>query len=61
VEPTNAWRYGFVLSYPRNRFATVCYDHQPWRYRYLGRAVTRQVHDSGLTLREPLWLNGSGG
>ncbi len=57
----NAWRYGFVMSYPRNSFSKVCYDYEPWHFRYLGRPLARQVHDSGLTLREWLWLIGSGG
>ncbi len=56
----NAWRYGFVLSYPRNRFATVCYEYEPWHYRYLGRPMAAEVRASGLTLREWLWLKGSG-
>ena len=56
----NAWRYGFVMSYPRNRFATVCYEYEPWHYRYLGRALAAEVRASGLTLREWLWLRGSG-
>ena len=56
----NAWRYGFVMSYPRNRFATVCYDYEPWHYRYLGRPLAAELRASGLTLREWLWLRGSG-
>jgi len=57
----NAWRYGFVMSYPRNSFARVCYDYEPWHYRYLGRQAAAEVRASGLTLREWLWLRGSGG
>lgn len=56
----NAWRYGFVLSYPRGSFNRVCYDYEPWHYRYIGRGNAAQVRDSGLTLREWLWLKGSG-
>jgi len=56
----NAWRYGFVMSYPRNSFSKVCYDYEPWHYRYVGRTVAKQVRDSTLTLREWLWLNGTG-
>ena len=56
----NAWRYGFVLSYPRNTFARVCYEYEPWHYRYLGRPLAAEVRASGLTLREWLWLKGSG-
>jgi LAS superfamily LD-carboxypeptidase LdcB/putative cell wall-binding protein len=57
----NAWRYGFVMSYPRSSFARVCYDYEPWHYRYLGRQAAAEVRASGLTLREWLWLRGSGG
>jgi D-alanyl-D-alanine carboxypeptidase len=57
----NAWQYGFVMSYPRNSFATVCYDYEPWHYRYVGRDAAWRMRVSGLTLREWLWLNGNGG
>jgi D-alanyl-D-alanine carboxypeptidase len=57
----NAWEHGFVMSYPRNSFGAVCYDYEPWHYRYVGRDIAWQVRISGLTLREWLWLNGSGG
>jgi len=56
----NAWRYGFVMSYPRASFARVCYEYEPWHYRYLGRAAAAEIRASGLTLREWLWLRGSG-
>ena len=56
----NAWRYGFVMSYPRGAFAKVCYDYEPWHYRYIGRAAAAEQRASGLTLREWLWLRGSG-
>ena len=51
----NAWRYGFVLSYPYNRKAVVCYGYEPWHYRYFGRTVARAIHLSGLTTRTWLW------
>jgi zinc D-Ala-D-Ala carboxypeptidase len=54
----NAWRYGFVVSYPPDSEALVCYGAEAWHVRYVGRAVARDVHDSGLTLREWLWLDG---
>jgi D-alanyl-D-alanine carboxypeptidase len=51
----NAWRYGFVMSYPKGTFARSCYDYEPWHYRYVGRPMAAQVRESGLTLREWLW------
>jgi zinc D-Ala-D-Ala carboxypeptidase len=52
----NAWKYGFVMSYPKGKSAVTCYMYEPWHFRYVGRATAKQVHDSGLTLREFLWL-----
>ncbi|MGH2384605.1 MAG: D-alanyl-D-alanine carboxypeptidase family protein [Candidatus Limnocylindria bacterium] len=51
----NAWRYGFVVSYPKESFATVCYDYEPWHFRYVGRAMAADVRATGLTLREFIW------
>ena len=51
----NAWRYGFVMSYPKGSFATVCYDYEPWHYRYVGRPMAADLRATGLTPREFLW------
>jgi zinc D-Ala-D-Ala carboxypeptidase len=53
----NAWKYGWVMSYPRNDFARVCYAYEPWHYRYLGKELAKKLHDSKLTIREYLWAN----
>ena len=51
----NAWRYGFVMSYPAGGFDRTCYDYEPWHYRYVGRDLAAAVTNSGLTPREYLW------
>jgi zinc D-Ala-D-Ala carboxypeptidase len=51
----NAWKYGFVLSYPRNSFDKTCYKYEPWHFRYVGREMASEVRHSGLTLREFIW------
>lgn len=52
----NAPRFGFVMSYPPGQEAVTCYIYEPWHFRYLGREVAAEVTESGLTLREWLWL-----
>ena len=52
---TNAWRYGFVMSYPKNKTSVTCYAYEPWHFRYVGRKMAAAVHASGLTLREYIW------
>jgi D-alanyl-D-alanine carboxypeptidase len=51
----NAWRFGFVLSYPKGRSDQTCYAYEPWHYRYFGRDLAAKIHASGLTTREYLW------
>ena len=51
----NAWRFGFVMSYPRGSEDVTCYSYEPWHYRYFGRARAAEIHESGLTPREYLW------
>jgi D-alanyl-D-alanine carboxypeptidase len=53
----HAWEYGWVMSYPKDKQDVTCYRYEPWHYRYLGRDLAKQVHDSGLTIREYLWAN----
>jgi D-alanyl-D-alanine carboxypeptidase len=51
----NAWRYGFVMSYPKGKTALTCYTYEPWHYRYVGRTRAAKIRASGVTLREFLW------
>lgn len=53
----NAWKYGWIMSYPKGKKATTCFSYEPWHYRYVGREIARAIHESGLTIREYLWAN----
>jgi D-alanyl-D-alanine carboxypeptidase len=51
----NAWKYGWVMSYPKGKAPLTCYSYEPWHYRYVGRAEAKLIHDSGLTVRQWIW------
>jgi len=51
----NAWKYGWVMSYPPNRTGTTCYYSEPWHFRFVGVNAAAQIHKSGTTLRQYLW------
>jgi D-alanyl-D-alanine carboxypeptidase len=53
----NAWKYGWLMSYPKGKKDVTCYSYEPWHYRYVGRDLAAKIHDSGLTIREYLWAN----
>jgi D-alanyl-D-alanine carboxypeptidase len=56
----NAWKYGFVMSYPKGEKSVTCYHYEPWHYRYFGRARALAIRESDLTTREWLWRRGYG-
>lgn len=51
----NAWRHGFVMSYPAGSFDASCYDYEPWHYRYVGRDLAAQITASGRVPRQVIW------
>ncbi len=48
----NAWRYGFVMSYPAGSQAQTCFSYEPWHYRWIGRDAAAAHRSSGLYLRQ---------
>jgi LAS superfamily LD-carboxypeptidase LdcB len=53
---SNAWRYGFVMSYPKTVSPSLtCYKYEPWHFRYVGRTHAKAIRDARMTLREYLW------
>ncbi|SKC56968.1 M15 family metallopeptidase [Krasilnikoviella flava] len=39
-----AWRYGFVVRYPKGEQAVTGYSPEPWHLRYVGTALTTFMH-----------------
>ena len=49
----NAWRFGFVIRYPEGKTDVTGYIYEPWHVRYVGVALSTEMHDTGvLTLEE---------
>lgn len=48
----NAYKYGFVLSYPKGKEAVTGYSYEPWHYRYIGKENAQKMIGSGLILEE---------
>jgi zinc D-Ala-D-Ala carboxypeptidase len=57
---SNAWKFGWLMSYPKGSSAASCYRYEPWHYRYVGRPTAAAVHAAGVTLRQWLWSQGYG-
>ena len=50
----NAYKYGFVLAYPKDKEYITGYIYEPWHYRYIGAENAQQMVESGLILEEYL-------
>ncbi|MDF2543089.1 MAG: vanXY [Herbinix sp.] len=48
----NAYRYGFILRYPKGKEHITGYDYEPWHYRYVGINISKDLHCSDLTYDE---------
>ncbi len=57
----NAPRFGFVISYPKEKEAITGYIYEPWHIRYVGLPLAEQIAASGQTLTEYLPAHGMAG
>ena len=49
---SDAYRYGFILRYPKDKVSITNYGYEPWHMRYVGIDLATKLHQSGLTLEE---------
>lgn len=48
----NAYKYGFVKRYPKNKTSITHIKHEPWHYRYVGKKAALKMHQKNLCLEE---------
>lgn len=49
----NAYKYGFILRYPKNTSATS-HEYESWHYRFVGRDAATKMYFSNICLEEYL-------
>ena len=50
----NAYKFGFILRYPKGKTDITGYTYEPWHYRYVGEVYARDMYEKGVTLEEYL-------
>ena len=50
----NAYKYGFILRYPKHKEHITGVIYEPWHYRYVGEEAAIEMHKSGECLEEYL-------
>ncbi len=48
----NAYKYGFILRFPKDKENITGYKYEPWHYRYVGEKIAKIIYDEDLTLEE---------
>lgn len=54
----NAYRFGFILRFPKGKEDITGYQYEPWHLRYVGLTAAKEIHEQGITLEEYLQENG---
>lgn len=48
----NAYKYGFILRFPKDKVNITGYQYESWHYRYVGKKVAKHLYKNNLTLEE---------
>ena len=48
----NAYKYGFIMRYPKNLEHITGYNYESWHYRYVGVKASTYIHDNNITFDE---------
>ena len=52
----NAYKFGFILRYPKGMEGITGYTYEPWHYRFVGREAATDIHVGNMTLEQYLQL-----
>ncbi len=48
----NAYKFGFILRFPKDKVLETGYDYESWHYRYVGKEIAKYIHDNNLCFEE---------
>lgn len=52
----NAYKFGFILRYPKGKENITGYTYEPWHYRFVGREAATDIYVGDMTLEQYLQL-----
>lgn len=50
----NAYKYGFILRYPKGKESITGVIYEPWHFRYVGKEAAKEITERGICLEEYL-------
>ena len=48
----NAYKYGFILRYPKGKEDITGYMYESWHYRYVGKEAAKYIYENNITFEE---------
>lgn len=48
----NAYKYGFILRYPKDKEHLTGFAYESWHYRYVGKDVAKKIYEENITFDE---------
>lgn len=48
----NAYRFGFIIRYPKGKEEITGYQYEPWHIRYVGADIAEEIQERDITLEE---------
>lgn len=48
----NAYKYGFIIRYPKDKTSITGYAYEPWHIRYVGLELAAEINKTGQTLEQ---------
>lgn len=48
----NAYKYGFIIRYPKDKEYLTGYSYEAWHYRYVGVEIAQYIQDNNITFDE---------
>ena len=48
----NAYKYGFILRFPKDKTKETGYDYESWHYRYVGKDIANYIHKNKISYEE---------
>lgn len=48
----NAYKFGFILRYPKDKVQETGYMYESWHYRYVGKEIADYIHKHNITYEE---------
>ncbi len=48
----NAYKYGYILRFPKNKTKETGYNYEAWHYRYVGEEIAKYIYNKKISYEE---------